>query len=100
MSLCCEDVSNPDVETQLDEQVGALPQETPEKKHAASPEHSDGDADNCMQLQAWKERSTRMEQLLAKKNTRIQEMEETVSPTAVFAVDPSLQCKFWWCYGI
>ncbi|CAI5716701.1 unnamed protein product [Hyaloperonospora brassicae] len=71
-------VSSPDdVETQPEEHVEALPQETPEKQQAASPEHSDGDADNRMQLQAWKERSTRMEQLLAKKNTRIQEMEET-----------------------
>ncbi|ETL31750.1 hypothetical protein, variant 3 [Phytophthora nicotianae CJ01A1] len=42
-----------------------------------SPPHSNGGADVVTQLRAWKERGARIEQLLAKKNAKMQEMEET-----------------------
>lgn len=38
--------------------------------------------DALMQLRVWKERSVRMEVLLAKKSAKIQEMEETVRHVA------------------
>ncbi|KAF1772502.1 GRIP protein [Phytophthora cactorum] len=42
-----------------------------------SPPHSNGGADVVTQLRAWQERGARIEQLLAKKNAKMQEMEET-----------------------
>ncbi|KAG1693240.1 hypothetical protein DVH05_023706 [Phytophthora capsici] len=42
-----------------------------------SPPRSNGGTDVMTQLRAWKERGARIEQLLAKKNAKMQEMEET-----------------------
>uniref|UniRef100_A0AAV1UR24 GRIP domain-containing protein n=1 Tax=Peronospora matthiolae TaxID=2874970 RepID=A0AAV1UR24_9STRA len=71
-----EDASNLNRDARADEHEEVM-QETPTKQQEPSPVQSGGNADICTQLHAWKERSTRMEQLLAKKNTKIQEMEET-----------------------
>lgn len=62
-----------EAEPQEQEQEPQQPTPTP------SPPRSNGGMDVATQLRLWKERGARMEQLLAKKNTKIQEMEETVS---------------------
>ncbi|KAF4033853.1 GRIP domain-containing protein [Phytophthora infestans] len=53
------------------EEPEAPPQQQP------SPPHSNGGVDVVTQLRAWQERGARIEQLLAKKNAKMQEMEET-----------------------
>lgn len=60
---------DPQVEEQQETQQ---PQQQP-----PSPSRSNGGADVMTQLRAWKERGARIEQLLAKKNAKMQEMEET-----------------------
>ncbi|KAL4162385.1 hypothetical protein PRNP1_002924 [Phytophthora ramorum] len=56
---------------------GDYPQVEEPETQQPSPPHSNGGADVATQLRAWKERGIRMEQLLAKKNGKMQEMEET-----------------------
>lgn len=57
----------------LDAPVGVA--ETEQK-----PETSERELPRSDEIRMWKERSARMEALLAKKNAKIQEMEETVLP--------------------
>ncbi|KAE9321659.1 hypothetical protein PR003_g17416 [Phytophthora rubi] len=59
---------------QVDESEAQEPQQpTP----TPSPPRSNGGTDAATQLRAWKERGARIEQLLAKKNAKLQEMEDT-----------------------
>ena len=53
-------------------------QETLETPPATSPSLSHDDVDVTTQMRAWKERCARLEQLLAKKNVKMQEKDETV----------------------
>uniref|UniRef100_M4C119 Uncharacterized protein n=1 Tax=Hyaloperonospora arabidopsidis (strain Emoy2) TaxID=559515 RepID=M4C119_HYAAE len=84
VSLCDVDASDLNEDIRADEQEQVMQQETPKQQQAPSPVQSNGSTDSRTQLQAWKERSTRMEQLLAKKNTKIQEMEETASSLQLY----------------
>lgn len=74
-----QSVSNLRMTLWLDSQVEEAETSTQSEPQQPSPPRSNGGTDVMMQLKAWKERGARIEQLLAKKNAKMQEMEETVS---------------------